>query len=188
MNIPCWQSYHSLRHLHHACISPLLLDWLLDQGSFVERLKAYGVASPRVEVTTQRWQVPMRDERDWLVLPDRVYALVREVFIYSDDIVWMFARSVFPTKSLTGKERQLAHLKNRSLGSVLFKNPSLERSPFELASFHAGMAWYDKINQRVELEASAVWGRRSLFHINNKPLLLSEVFLPSILNLNLNVD
>jgi chorismate--pyruvate lyase len=78
---------------------------------------------------------------------------------------------------------ELARLNNRSLGSVLFKDPTLYRSPFEIALFTQEMEWHQKVLSSVKRELSTLWARRSLFRIREKPLLLIEVFLPDLLTL-----
>lgn len=177
MSHSIWQPYH---RLHHAMLSEPLADWLLDAGSFMKRLRQCDV-KPIITVLSQRWQLPGYDEKQLLGISDRTYVLVREVLISSEETIWMFARSVFPQQTLTGKEKQLAHLKNRALGSILFKSTATKRGEFELTCLKPGVAWYEHINHHVALEAKTVWARRSLFSIKNKSLLLVEAFLPTAL-------
>jgi chorismate--pyruvate lyase len=172
--IPNWKNYRLLEDQ----IPENLKEWLLYAGSFIQRLKQHGIPSPKVQVINQSWQTPHADEREILNLAPRSYALVREVLIYSQEAQWMLARTVFPKKTLTGAERRLKHLKNRSLGSVLFKDPYLQRSEFELAVINPQYVTSKKINNFQE----DTWGRRSLFNINHKNLLLIELFLPDILS------
>jgi chorismate lyase len=143
--------------------SPLLTTWLLCASSFMQRLKNHGIANARIQVLRENWCMPALDECLKLNIPSRRFALVREVLIDSDEGQWMYARTVIPQTTLTGKERRLRLLKNRSLGSVLFKDPSMVRSPFEFT--------------RVD---GKLWARRSEFHLGNKPLLLTEIFFPGI--------
>jgi chorismate--pyruvate lyase len=157
-----------------------LKTWLLHPGSFVERLKNHGVKSPKIQVIQQQWQLPHADERQELALNFRTNVLIREVLIKSDDIVWMFARTVFPRATLSGKYRQLAHLKTKSLGSILFKDPTLQRSEFDIFSVEPGMDLHDQLNPFLPAEINSLWARRSLFFVRQKPLLLTEVFFPDI--------
>jgi chorismate--pyruvate lyase len=175
---PQWQYVGALR----CDLAPpsALIDWLLERGSFMARLRAHGVKEPRVEVLSQTWEFPTLDEKQILDIPPRVYALVREVLIVSDKKQWMFARTVFPVNTLTGQQQQLARLKNRSLGSVIFKDPTMMRSEFELACITPGGPWHQKIKTHAALSTEIVWARRSVIHVQQKPLLLTEVFLPQM--------
>lgn len=157
-----------------------LKAWLTHPGSFMRRLKSRGITSARIEVLQQDWQVPQQDERAILNLDFRRLALVREVLIRDDEHLWMYARTVFPQKTLTGEMRQLASLKNKALGSVLFKNPAFKRGDIEILRLNPESKWFNKANHCLPYDADMLWGRRSIFSHHNKSLLLLEVFLPDI--------
>jgi chorismate--pyruvate lyase len=165
-----WKPYRLLTETP----SPLLSNWLLCASSFMQRLKNHGIAHARIQVLRESWRLPLQDECQKLKIASRRFALVREVLIDSVEGQWMYARTVIPQMTLTGKERRLGHLKNRSLGSVLFKDPTMTRSPFELTRLPA---------QYVSLTGEDLWARRSVFRVSNKPLLLTEIFFPAIENL-----
>lgn len=175
--IPKWQALSAAKN---AIQPPGLQDWIADKGSFMQRLRQNGVAFPSVEVLSQQWGLPSADERALLTLPFRSHALIREVLIVSKAKQWMFARTVIPRQSLTGKQRQLARLKARSLGSVLFKEPTLMRSEYEVAVLHPSMIASPAVCMRSTPQISSGWARRSIFTLHNKSLLLTEIFLPDI--------
>lgn len=163
---------------------PTGLDgWILHPHSFMQRLRQKGALNPRIQVLRQSWQFPTLDEKKILGMKTRAYALIREVLIYSDGKKWMYARTVFPRKTLTGKQLCLARLKNRSLGSVLFKDPMLERSPFDVVCLSNDMLLHQYIIHEANIEKKDLWARRSVFTLHEKPLLLTEVFLPDIATL-----
>jgi chorismate--pyruvate lyase len=158
-----------------------LSAWLSHKGSFMQRLKKYGVNTAVIHVLNQSWQYPTPEESEVLKIKPRQLALVREVLIESPaSAKWMVARTVLPRATITGKEQQLARLKNRSLGSVLFKDPRLQRGEFELSCLRRGSAWYQKIVTLLALEAEEFWARRSVFTLNQKSLLLTEIFSPDV--------
>ena len=104
--------------------------------------------------------------------------LVREVLLYCDDKPQVFARSLLPLSSLTGEEQALTNLGTQSLGQVLFNNPSLERKVIEVAAFDLNSS-VGKLSQNLQLNFThTLWGRRSIFILENKPLMVAEVFLP----------
>lgn len=90
----------------------------------------------------------------------------------------MFARTVIPARTLTGNERRLSRLGNRSLGAVLFTTPGTERDAVELARIQPHQAMYNDAIRCLSDPPAAIWGRRSVFRMNRKPLLVTEVFLP----------
>ncbi|MFN2309969.1 MAG: chorismate lyase [Gammaproteobacteria bacterium] len=146
--------------------------WLLDTDSLTQRLQLCG-ATFSVQRRSQAWRLPTLSERYALSLPQRQTALIREVVLMANGQPVVFARSVFPHATLTGELRWLRHLQNRSLGSILFRNPWLQRSPFEIARLAGDTPLLpDDLHQQAP-----AWGRRSVFLINRRPLLVGEIFL-----------
>ncbi len=154
--------------------------WVGFSGSFMQRLVQQGINNARIQVLQEGFACPETEERKLLGIEDRKHALVREVLIVSVGKQWMFARTVIPRTTLTGEQQQLAQLKDRSLGSVLFKDPTMKRSAFEIACLQPGERWHDKVKQAADCALPDLWARRSLFSVRDKPLLLTEVFLPDI--------
>lgn len=167
-------------NINDVLLPEKLRGWMMHSHSFVERLKAQGVKQPEIEVLQQKWRLPTEDESNCLGLDSQSRILAREVLIVSAEKKWMYARTIFPEATLTGEQCQLANLKNQSLGSVLFKDPSLKRSEFTVACLTPAMCEYAAILSYAEMHAEKLWARRSLFTVNNKSLLLTEVFLPDI--------
>lgn len=157
--------------------------WLEHAGSFMQRLVQYKVEDARIQVLRQRWLRPEAEEKRLLDIEGSAQALVREVLILSERKQWMFARTVIPRGTLTGEEQQLAHLKDRPLGSVLFKDPTMKRSEFEFTCLQPGEKWHTRIAQTAGSALPDLWARRSLFSLHGKSLLLTEVFLPDIATL-----
>jgi chorismate--pyruvate lyase len=125
--------------------------WLYDSGSLSEC-----------------WQYPSADEARALGISPRRRALIREVELLGRNAEpWVFARTVIPATTLTGVERRLLRLGSRSLGSYLFRDPSLERAPLRACRLQ------DSGGQHY-------WARRSVFRLHHKPLLVCEVFLPAM--------
>lgn len=170
-----WQHYRPSMNL-----PSYLHPWVMHAGSFMERLRQQGVNNLQVQLVNQSWQVPELSERQQLGIAPRHYALIREVLILSEKCKWMVARTVLPRHTLTGKQRQLAFLKNRSLGSVLFKEAAGWRSEFEVACMYPHVSWYAALLHAANIDVVGLWARRSMFVLQAKPLLLTEVFLPDM--------
>lgn len=153
-----------------------LRDWLLDSGSLTRRLQQASDGQLSVQVLSQSVQLPRFSERRALGLAPRKVALIREVLLLGRGVPWVYARSVIPMHTLTGRLRKLRHLDSRPLGALLFNDPAMSREPLEWAcipanksaTFHANLA---PCNQPI-------WGRRSVFKLSAKPLLVCEMFLP----------
>lgn len=154
-----------------------LQDWLLDPSSLTARLKQH-CQKFRVLVLGQSIENCSQEESNAdIIAGEKV--LVREVLLFCDDKPQVFARSLLPLRSLTGNEEQLAQLGDQSLGQVLFNHPDLKRKGIEVASFdkHSTVA---ELASYYELSVSEpLWGRRSVFVVDEKPLMVAEIFLPN---------
>jgi chorismate--pyruvate lyase len=154
-----------------------LRDWLLDSGSLTQRLQQASDDQFSVQVLSQSLQLPGLSERQVLGLAPRRLALIREVVLFGRGVPWVFARSVIPLQTLTGRLRKLRRLDSRPLGALLFTDPTMTREPLEWACINA--------NNSIPLTAQlptfdeVLWGRRSVFKLSAKPLLVCEIFLPS---------
>jgi len=107
-------------------------------------------------------------------------ALLREVHLLCNGRVCVFARTLIPRSSLRGHCQRLARLGERPLGEVLFADPSMQREPFEIATLVRGHSLYRLALRGLECRPRAIWGRRTLFRIEERPLLVYEIFLPGI--------
>jgi len=92
----------------------------------------------------------------------------------------VFARTIIPHATLTGEEKHLGHLQNKPLGAVLFAEPTMRRSEVEVAEIKPGQRLYHTATSRLSTNPKSIWGRRSVFYLHHKPLLVSEIFLPAI--------
>ena len=56
----------------------------------------------------------------------------------------------------------------------------MRRGEVEIARLTPGDSLYANATQRLAAIPAAIWGRRSLFTLSDKPLLVNEIFLPDI--------
>lgn len=157
-------------------IDDALLQWLIDPSSLTARLKQC-CQQFRIEVLGQQVQACQAHEaNDDVKSGEQV--LVREVLLYCDDVPQVFARSLLPLRSLTGQQQALADLGTQSLGQVLFNHQDLQRKNIEVALFEHDSS-VAKLSDFLALPVKQpLWGRRSVFVLENKPLMVAEVFLP----------
>ena len=174
---PHWRpARHSLR----SAVRPTLWDWLLDRSSLTRRLQRACGARFHVQVLFQGWGRPLVSERQALSIKGGGRALVREVRLMCGATPWVFARTVVPVRSLKGRQRRLAHLGSRPLGAALFADPRLERGEVEVARLALGDGLYE--HAAASGAEGALWGRRSVFTLRGKPLLVSEFILPALIH------
>ena len=126
------------------------------------------------------WQRPRLDEACALGIRSSQIGWVRQVQLLCEGTPWVFARTVVPVSTLSGAQRQLARLGNRPLGAFLFADPGMQRGPVELACIRKGQAMFSEASLGLKQKPAEVWGRRSVFRVGGKPLLVAELFLPAV--------
>lgn len=152
-----------------------LRPWLLDQGSLTAKLVARSGGDFRVQVLRQAVERPLLSEQRLLGMAAGRHALVREVLLLGQGQAWVFARSLVPLTSLAGRLRRLRSLRERPLGAFLFAQPGLRRGALQFSRIQPGQQYMPE----ALFLGEPLWGRRSVFCLDHKPLLVSEVFLPS---------
>lgn len=157
--------------------SAALVEWLTNPESLTAALVAKSQGQFQVRVLRQCLAVPKLHERKILGMKRPARALIREVILMGQGEPWVFARSVLPLSSLTGRLRHLRKQGTRPLGAFLFSQPNLARGPLTIAAISANQAYLPELLYGAN-PAALLWGRRSVFSVDAKPLLVSEVFLP----------
>ncbi len=155
-----------------------LLPWLENRHSLTQQLQQYCSDRIRVVVLSEENGFPDADERRLLQLPSRSGAYIRQIRLMCGSLPVVYARTVVPHSSLTGKERRLRHIGTGSLGAVLFAHRRMQPGLRELRCVLAGSRLYRVAVAGISQESSLIWGRRSIFYLDCKPLLVSEYFLP----------
>ena len=155
-----------------------LYGWLLDPASLTLRLQHLCDGRFRVRVISQQRGTPRLDEARVLGMKPGTRAIIRQVQLLCDDQPWVYARTIIPVTSLKGRLQRLAHLGTRPLGAMLFADPGMQRGQVELACIRKGEALFVDASRGLRHRSACIWGRRSVFRIAHKPLLVSEIFLP----------
>jgi chorismate--pyruvate lyase len=156
--------------------------WLTWRGSLTSRIVARS-QSFRVERLQQRPKFPNDDEYAKLGQPPHRLALVREVILHADGAPVVLAHSIACYRDLSGVWRSLRGLGNRPLAEALFADPLVVRGALEFARVDRRHPLWRRAAKVFGTKLPPLWARRSLFRLRSRPLLVTEVFLPRILEL-----
>ena len=159
-------------------LDPIFRDHLLDPGSTTLRMGRKDKFHFSVEVRQHAWGKMQLSEAKALGVGVRNLAMIRETDLRCNNDIWMFARTVIPANSLLGNNYYLRRPLNFALGKILFTDVRLERSEFELAILRPGHLEYSKSIAMLTDPPKELWARRSVFLLRQKPLLMTEVFIP----------
>lgn len=180
-SIPHWVEADSASLLH---LEPHVSEWLLDSSSLTQRIKdycnCYQLGTFRVRVINQGMAFPSHDERFRLNIKNRRYAMIREVVLYCGDSPLIYARTVIPSATLSGAQKQLALLGSKPLGAFLFSQPDLQRDAMAVTVLYQGQQLFDLAVSHALHKTDHIHARRSIFRLQDKPILVAELFLPTI--------
>lgn len=173
-----------LRRPPRATVPAALRPWLTDPGSLTARIRAR-CGDFRVHVLAQQLALPQRDEARLLGLSGDELAWVREVLLLADGRAVVYARSVLPRHNLRGAWNLFHGIGARPLGAALFADPRIARQPLACACLDTRDARYHHAVAALPGVAlpARLWARRSVFLLRRRALLVSEAFLPAILDL-----
>jgi chorismate--pyruvate lyase len=128
-----------------------------------------------VRVISQKWQKLDAEEASAMALEHVHSALVRQVLLCCKGRPFIYARTVIPATTLVGAQRRYANMGSRPLGAMLFADRTMRRETVEV-----GLLPADHAAVQYSMSDEAIWGRRSVFRVSDKPLLVAEYFLPEL--------
>jgi chorismate--pyruvate lyase len=169
-------------------------DWLTTPGSLTARLIAHSQGF-RVQRLHQRSALCLADEARAIGLPRAARVLEREVLLRCDGQPVVFAHTVVPAAANASDWPLFSALGERSLGTTLFYDPLVRRGELEFARIRAGHPLMQRA--RAALGAGPVqrfpggpcpgdpilYARRCIYRRHQGALLVTEVFLPTVLDL-----
>lgn len=160
-------------HWHQAQNSSLpsqLAPWILEPASLTARLKRH-CSQFRVQVLNeQRIALPAFLQS---LLPGTEQAQLREVILWCDEKPCVYGQSWLPQQTIDTL-RPLADMGERPLGDYIFQQQGLQRGVIEVAQLQLTLA---------ETGTTSCYTRRSVFRLNDLPLLVAEAFLPAMTQL-----
>jgi len=154
---------------------PVLRSWLTETGSLTKRCQA---ACGHFRVRLLRFERAR-------ALADEIgdtQAWVREVVLECDGSPVIFAHTTLLAASRGRLGRWMARLGSRSLGSLLFSFPGFQRGRIEFLRLDQRHPLY-RLAATQGPVAAKLWARRSRHRLDGQEVLVTEVFLPAILQL-----
>jgi chorismate lyase len=164
-------------------IEPGYAPWLRDHGSLTRRIQqrcdTFSVRNVYAGLAMAN-----TDEVSLLNIsrPQLIYS--RNVFLYADGRPVVFAHSVVAAHHLQHAWHALQHLGSRPLGALLFSHPLVQRAPLRFKALKPDHPLYQQAAVMLQVKPQRLWARRSVFTLHGASLLVTEVFLPDILQLS----
>ena len=160
---------------------PCTKEW----ASSVQRVtESFARQANKVYISSrvEQWAPICPEDKAYLgVTNERAWC--RWVVINGDDEPWCFAKVLVPESTYKKFKSEFDELKDNLLGqSILYQHPNMKRSGFEFAQLKSGSALFAQLQSMSKgaYLAQTLCARRSVFHLDEYPLLLEEIFLPMI--------
>ncbi|WP_265458490.1 chorismate--pyruvate lyase family protein [Aeromonas salmonicida] len=145
-----------------------LRPWLLEADSMTRRLRHHN-RNFSVQLLGNHSVTLCADEQQ-LVAAEQPMGLCREVILHGDRGPAVLGWTLFAEAAL--QESGLGELGEQPLGERIFGDEPARRDHLQLACF--------EIVRNPWCPAAIVWGRRSRLFLGQWPLLVHELFLPSL--------
>jgi chorismate--pyruvate lyase len=174
------------RHVNALAPSAAMRGWLTAGGSLTARLVDHSSAF-RVQRLHQRSALSLADEARAIGMhrPGRVWE--REVLLRCDGAPVVFAHTVVPLSDSATDWPLFNALGERSLGTTLFYDPLVRRGELEFARLRAGHPLVQRARSALGDDRAApppvYYARRCVYRRHQGTLLVTEVFLPAVLDL-----
>lgn len=146
---------------YRSDLTPEVETELLQQGSLTARVKQLAGDSFQLQVREQCWRALDTDELKLQFGPvaaDHKF-WSRKVAMLGAGNDWILAHTLMPNHAAAGDLADVFTLQDKPLGEYLFQHPQLLRANFQLCR-----------------SAMGHWGRRSLFFLHRKPIMVAEFF------------
>lgn len=176
------------RNVNAVGADAAMRDWLATDGSLTARLVAASETF-RVRRLHQKLALCAVEEAAPIALPRRVRVRERDVLLCCDGVPVVYGHTVVPLSATAADWPLFSALGERSLGTTLFYDPQVRRGPLEfarltgshplLARVRAGLA-------EVDLNDHVFHARRCVYRRHQGLLMVTEVFLPAVLDLAAN--
>lgn len=164
---------------------PLALrGWLTDNTSLTMKLIAHSTHF-RVQKLRQQHSLCLADECGAVGLPRRSYIQEREVLLVCDGRPVVYAHTIVPLSSTALDWPFFGSLGERSLGSTLFGDPRVWQGRLHYARLQAQHPLVRRALKSINDNAIRfpLFARRCLYRRRKGQLLVTELFLPSVLEL-----
>jgi len=172
------------RHADALRAPATMHDWLTTPGSLTARLVRSSAAF-RVRRLHQKAALCALEEAAPIGLPRRERVWEREVLLCCDGRPVVFGHTVVPMSATAADWPLFSALGERSLGTTLFYDPKVVRGTLEFARLRRGHPLVDKLDKALggELQGNVFYARRCVYRRRQGLLMVTEVFLPAVLDL-----
>ena len=157
-------------------------DLLRHRGSLTQKLRELSRGKMQFHLLSANWSHANPDEAKILGIPESEAVWIRHIEMRNGETLWTVGRVLIPKNSLNGHDCDLTQLGELSIGDVIFKDPNLERSEFEIFEIDALHPYHQHLPADFPNTNDSIWARRSVVGFRQHLVLIVELFMPDVLN------
>lgn len=162
-----------------------LHDFLFHEDSLTRFIQQRCEGEFNIELMSESLQLAMSDETQFLSLQSDEITFIRKSRLKCGDHAVVYARTIMPQKTIEGENQWLTKLGTKPLGDILFNDEKTCRTDMRYAKIPVDCELHKEATKDLDI-SSELWGRQSLFYTDQQPLLITEIFLPAILECSKN--
>ena len=152
-----WISYEAM---NVQLKNKIIKSWLLEEGPITKRIES----NEKFELKLLRDDLGNVSKLDRLFLGHLSGDIkIREVILYGDKNPRVYAQSIIPVETINQGLSKLGELGTKPLGDILFEKNIFKKE--------------DAIFAQFKDDKNIFWGRKTKYHVKNKPFSVMEVFL-----------
>ncbi len=160
-------------------------DFLFHEDSLTRYIQLRCEGDFNIELMSESLQRAMSDESQFLSLQSDELTFIRKSRLKCGDQAVVYARTIMPQKTIEGENQWLTTLGTKPLGDILFNDENTYRTDMRYAKIPVDCELHREATEGLDI-TSELWGRQSLFYTVQQPLLITEIFLPAILECRKN--
>lgn len=160
-------------------------DFLFHEDSLTRFIQLRCEGEFSIELISESKDQALPDETQFLSLQHDETTFIRRSRLKCGDEAVVYARTIMPLQTIAGENQWLTKLGTKPLGDVLFNDETTYRTDMRYAKIPVHCELHEEATKDLNI-TSDLWGRQSLFYTAQQPLLVTEIFLPAILECSKN--
>lgn len=160
-------------------------DFLFHEDSLTCFIKQRCSGDFSVELISESKQQALPDETQFLSIESEETTFIRRSRLKCGEQAVVYARTIMPQQTIEGENQWLTTLGTKPLGDVLFNDEKTYRADMRYAKIPVNCELHNEATKDLDISFD-LWGRQSLFYTAQQPLLITEIFLPAILECDKN--
>lgn len=165
-----------------SLLPPEALQQWMEYRESITELAKQRFNDVHVKLIQEGWVYPALEEAHSLNQSGETLVFIREIFMECDGENCWYARTVIPSETYEKYRLDFEGLGSTPLGSLLYNREEVHRSAFQFIHLTPRLELHQQLlSVSQEAVAESLWARRSVFHLEKSPLLLQEIFLPSLI-------